>query len=84
MNLQRGIAQVALDNERTFLYTNRVIFAHRELDDHNPYRTEELLEECPRTPGLGVELPQSAVPYRAPQPDPSWWSQMWPTTPTDD
>ena len=47
VNLQRSIAQVALDNERTFLYTNRVIFAHRELDDHNPERTEELLEECP-------------------------------------
>src|SRR5262249_26103199 len=28
---QRGIAETALASERTFLYTNRVIFAHREL-----------------------------------------------------
>jgi WD40 repeat protein len=45
---QRGIAEVALNNERTFLYTNRVMFAQRELSDHNPYRAEQLLEECPQ------------------------------------
>jgi WD40 repeat protein/serine/threonine protein kinase len=45
---QRGIAEIALGNERAFLYTNRVIFAQRELKDHNPYRAGELLEECPK------------------------------------
>jgi serine/threonine protein kinase len=44
---QRGVAQVALENERTFLYTNRVIFAQRELEDHHPERASQLLEECP-------------------------------------
>jgi WD40 repeat protein/serine/threonine protein kinase len=37
----------ALSNERAFLYTNRVVFAQRELNDHNPHRAEALLEECP-------------------------------------
>jgi WD40 repeat protein len=44
---QRGIAEGALESERTFLYTNRVLFAQRELAEYNPRRAEELLEECP-------------------------------------
>jgi WD40 repeat protein/serine/threonine protein kinase len=47
VNRQRGIAEVALANERTFLYQNRVIFAERELNDNNPHRAEQFLDECP-------------------------------------
>src|SRR5262249_48153616 len=44
---QRGIAEAALASERTFLYQNRIIIAERELNDNNPHRAEELLDECP-------------------------------------
>jgi WD40 repeat protein len=47
VNQQRQIAEVALSNERTFLYANRVVSAEQKLGDHNPYRAEQLLEECP-------------------------------------
>jgi WD40 repeat protein/serine/threonine protein kinase len=46
--------QEALRNEQAFLYTNRVIRARHELNDHNPYRAEQLLEECP-SDGRGWE-----------------------------
>jgi WD40 repeat protein len=44
---QRAIAETALASERRFLYYNRVLFADRELQDNNPYRAEELLDQCP-------------------------------------
>jgi eukaryotic-like serine/threonine-protein kinase len=47
VNQQRHIAEVALSNERTFLYANRVVSAEHKLGDYNPYRAEQLLEECP-------------------------------------
>lgn len=42
-----AVAESALGREREFLYTNRIIFAHRELTDHNPTRADQLLDECP-------------------------------------
>jgi hypothetical protein len=44
---QRGIAEEALSNERTFLYQNRVLFAQRELEGDNVKSAETLLAECP-------------------------------------
>jgi WD40 repeat protein len=44
---QSGIAQRALASELSLLYQNRIIFAERELNDNNPVRAEELLDECP-------------------------------------
>ena len=67
--LWRGRASTArsprsrCSNERAFLYANRVIFAQRELSDHNPYRAEQLLDECPEDRRrLGMALPEAAVP----------------------
>jgi WD40 repeat protein len=39
--------EAALDRERTFKYQNSIITAERELNDNNPQRAEELLDECP-------------------------------------
>ena len=44
---QRTIAEQALAGERGFLYVNRVTFAERQMNDNNPYRAEQLLDECP-------------------------------------
>jgi hypothetical protein len=44
---QRGIAEAALRSERTFLYTNRITFAEKELNDNNVFHAEKLLDECP-------------------------------------
>ncbi len=44
---QRTIAEGALAGERRFLYYNRVTFAERQMNDNDPYRAEQLLDECP-------------------------------------
>ena len=45
--VRRTIAEGALAGERRFLYYNRVTFAERQMNDNDPYRAEQLLDECP-------------------------------------
>ena len=63
---QRTIAEGALAREQRFLIYNRIIFAEGELTNNNPYRAEQLLDECPQeSRKLGMAAPEKAVPHRA-------------------